>query len=275
MSPPITESEMKTAESGEGKSDKHVYFILEKQDDLESSSEGPRVLASGSSHPNFKGRTLARANVSVAARARMFEDTLLDPSQLMTKNSAAQSADESADPLYEVPPALQAEADKASQPVTTAHPPGQRDDADIYEITFEEQLNQADTLQSCGSMESSGAYEEVQQPTKPGTWTGVYELAKPLALVQKTDVLRRSMGSELNSSGGFLPCLQGTARVGQAPGVVPSQEEIESEYNRLNFTRQDKARSTPEAAYHSLDTGELLGECCTFFLINSLSDFHL
>lgn len=229
---------------------KHVYFILEKQDDFDELIEGGQTMQVGVG--KYKGHTLARSNVNVAARAMMFERTKMSQYGVKTK---AIEQDVDTDPIYDVPPALQAgeqcEAGGVDASVFT-------DDKNIYEINSDDDQSHGasagtNPLQNFGGFESSGTYEVVEHMSLPqrAARTDVYELAKPLSVVLESDLIRHK---DMSGSGGFMSCMQGTPRVCPDLAVVPSRAEIQTEYNRLNFNRKSRETSSPdEAGYNTLD----------------------
>ena len=221
--------------------DKLIYFELEKQEEEEVEETDRPIIRDA----HFKGKTIVKANVKVAERARMFERGNSNADS-ETKDNRASTPDVD----YDVPPAAQRAA-KSSQA---------QNDKDIYEITFDsdqDQSNEASAFES--SCEGSGVYEPVGKPLtvraavqKPA----MYELAKPILTMSGANSSASSAPKAMDlsgSGGGFMRCKQGAARQELVQGIMPSQEQIETEYNRLRFSRNQETSPSPaEAGYHTL-----------------------
>ena len=237
--------------------DRHIYFELEKQEEAEEMEED-----GGSKKPNarLKGQTLASANVKVAERARMFETgNLIVYTHPETKGNQAGTQDG----VYDVPPALKrtAENDRApkSKKSVDSGPALTRDEG-IYEFTFDSDRDESGRAASFHSSgEGSGVYEVLGKPVAvrvPAPNTTVYELAKPMLTNSESKGVPSlsAPAADLSGSGGFMRCKQGTVRQEHVQGVAPTQQEIETEYNRLHFGRNPETNPTPqEAGYYSLN----------------------
>ena len=211
---------------------------------------------SGTPDDQLKRQTIVKANVNVAARARMFEG------QNVSDHTEAKGCQASSqDAIYEVPPTSQrmAKNDQAPDKKRRDCRPALTADEDVYENTFDsdhDQSNQASDLQS--SYEGSGVYEVVGKPQSvraQAVTSAVYRLAAPIQTKSGPTTSSPSPpATDLSSSGTFISCKQGFVSQMRVQSVPPSQMEIELEYNRLRFSRNVEAKPTPEeAGYHTLN----------------------
>ncbi|KAK7094017.1 hypothetical protein V1264_007693 [Littorina saxatilis] len=218
--------------------DRRVYFELEKRESTgeDTADESQTQKADG----KFKGKTLTKAKVNVAARARLFEVT---------------NADTKDDVTYDIPPPRSTANDIDGAPGKRSSLPSRND---VYEITVFGDSNQGNKdFQS--NLEGSGIYEVVGNSQAPKTAASKPDSSEeqgPLVCSAKSKPSPPSPSTptELSGSGGFLTCKQGTPRQDPVQVFLPSHNEIETEYNRLQFSRNAEPKSTPEeAGYHSLD----------------------
>ncbi|XP_076451656.1 rho guanine nucleotide exchange factor 10-like protein [Babylonia areolata] len=226
---------------GRGQGEHIVYFELEKTKDTGQDSAQNNL---PQTMPVFKGQTLAKANVKVADRAKLFEAGPPNANAFISAKG---------NPVYDIPPALQT----APQTVTdfNAHrlTEGKTPSNDsVYEIA-DDQSSQASAFQSSG--EVSGVYEVVgkshtvrTRPRRPPT----YELAGPMGDEKRSSQTLPNTGKDLSGSGGFVSCKQGSVRQDRVQVMVPSQKEIEEEYQRLQFSRKVDSKSPEEAGYNTL-----------------------
>ena len=220
--------------------DRHVYFELEKMNNTDDSEESTLCA------PSVKGNTIVKAKVKVAERAKLFQGTDSYPySQPKPKDRGGQ------DVTYDVPPARQTETTSLCVTDNSTVPR----EEDIYEISpTGEPRNQSNDFQS--SLEGSGMYEKVRDPSEVRAKSPkptVYELARPVEKPSQRSSLTLP-ATDLSSSGGFIACKQGSVQQGQVQTMVPSQEEIETEYNRLQFHRTSESKpKAGDAQYSSLE----------------------
>ncbi|KAL8623740.1 hypothetical protein ACOMHN_040086 [Nucella lapillus] len=225
-----------------------VYFELEQTTD--SGMEARRARQLQEDPARF--HTLAKANVSVAERARMF--------QAGYANGHGDPTTKNQDLVCDGSPAVQTPPQQTKTEINDQRLKDQETGDSIYEITFpedssnrafpEDSSSQANTFLSSG--EGSGVYEVVGKSLTltskaPAHEPSVYELAGPMTDQKRSSKSLPGAGKDLSGSGGFISCKQGSVRQEKVAGVVPSQEEIETEYNRLHFGR-NPSQPSPEAS---------------------------
>jgi hypothetical protein len=234
-----------TEEDEEKKDDKHIYFILEKEEGIESSCEEGAAAAMGDSEGTFRTKTLAMAKVNVAQRAKMFEGGGCGGKALKTENIGKDKLVKPQDQsMNNVGNGIAVGSTSPTSVLTNNGNGAPKAEEDIYEIKFDDDLastgSGTQSLQS--SMGWSGIYEPVAKtPESPASVRSfTYDLAKPLT---RSESPRTSIGG----------CKQGVPRPDLLQSHVPTQQEIQDEYNRLHHFGQPADKTPAESHYNTLD----------------------